>query len=260
MQQPSSRPHLTRTRVTAREGYAAFTLIELAISLSIIALIVTFLLAPITAQVTQSKIAQARSDLDQINEALIGFALAQGKPRLPCPDATTGGGANDGLEDCGAFDTGKTIGGNIPWATLGVPATDPWGQRYHYRVNSAYTDKVNGFTLNTAPSGICNAVPPGNAIGTGNLYTTTGGQLRICSNSSCSATLANTTVPAIIFSLGPNGATTPTSSDELENLNNDCLFVSRTYSSASGSEFDDLVGWMSPGILKSRMVSAQKLP
>jgi type II secretory pathway pseudopilin PulG len=239
---------------------AGLTLIEVAISLSIIALIAAFLLAPITTQVTQSRITQARADLDQINEALIGFALAQGKPRLPCPDATTGGGANDGLEDCGAFDAAKTIGGNIPWATLNLPATDPWGQHYQYRVNSAYTDKVNGFTLNTAPTGTCNAAPPGNAAGTGNLFTTAGGQLRICGNSACTSTLANTTVPAIVFSRGPNGITAPTSIDEIENINNDCLFVSRTYSSASGNEFDDLIAWMSPGILKGRMVTAQKLP
>ena len=252
--------YLIRRRSARRKGRAGFTLIELAISLSIIALIVAFLLTPITTQVTQSKITQARADLDQINEALIGFALAQARPRLPCPDAVTGASANDGVEDCGAFDPGKTVGGNIPWATLNVPATDPWGQHYYYRVNSVYTDKINGFTLNTTPTGICNPAPPGNTAGTGNLFTTTGGQLRICSNSNCTSTLANTTVPAIIFSRGPNGMTAPTSADEIENLNNDCLFVSRTYSAASGSEFDDLIAWVSPGILKSRMVTAQKLP
>jgi type II secretory pathway pseudopilin PulG len=254
------RTHLTRRRCSRGAAGAGFSLIEIAISLSVIALLVTFLLTPITTQVTQTKIAQARTDLDQINEALIGFALAQGKPRLPCPDALAGAGANDGMEDCGAFDLAKTIGGNIPWATLNVPATDPWGQRYYYRVNSAYTDKVNGFTLNTAPTGACNAMPPGNAAGTGNLYTTAGGQLRICSNSACATTLANTTVPAVIFSRGPNGIAAPVSADELENANNDCLFVSRTYSAATGNEFDDLIVWMSPGILKSRMVTAQKLP
>ena len=237
-----------------------FTLVEIAISLSIIAIIMIFLIPPITTQITQSKITQAKADIDQINEALIGFALAQGKPRLPCPDAVTGNGANDGVEDCGVFDPARTIGGNIPWATLNVPATDPWGQRYHYRVNTAYTDKTNGFTLNTAPTGACNAVPPGNAPGTGNLFTTPVGQLRICGSNDCSSTLANTTIPAIIISRGPNGATAPASADEVENANNDCLFISRTYSSASGSEFDDLIAWMSPGVLKSRMVTAQKLP
>lgn len=223
----------------------------------IITLLATVLLTPITTQVTQSRISQAKADLDQINEALIGFALAQPKPRLPCPDATTGAGANDGIENCSGTSAAQSIGGNIPWVTLNVPSTDPWGQRYQYRVNSAYTDSVNGFTLTTAPTGACNT--PGTA-GTGNLFTTTVGQLRICGDSACTSTLANTNVPAVIFSRGPNGTAAPTSADEVENTDNDCLFVSRTYSSVTGTEFDDLLVWVSPGILFSRMVTAQKLP
>jgi hypothetical protein len=64
----------------------------------------------------------------------------------------------------------------------------------------------------------------------------------------------------MVFSRGPNGATAPTSADEIENTDNDCLFISRTYSSVSGTEFDDLLVWVSPGVLMSRMVTAQKLP
>ena len=75
---------------------SGFTLIEIALSLFIVALLAAVLLAPITTQITQTKISQARTDLDQINEALIGFALAQAKPRLPCPD-TTGNGLEDRL-------------------------------------------------------------------------------------------------------------------------------------------------------------------
>ena len=227
----------------ARFAHACgFTLIEIALSLFIIALLAAVLLAPITTQIAQTKISQARTDLDQINEALIGFALAQTKPRLPCPDAT-----GDGIEDaCPNSSASETTGGNIPWVTLNVPATDPWGQRYRYRVNNAYTG-VAGFTLTTAPTGAC--APPGSASGF----------IKVCAEAACASTLANG-VPAVISSLGPNGVTTPTSADELENTDNDCLFVSRTFSTVAGSEFDDLVAWMSPAILMSRMVAAQKLP
>ena len=253
-----------RIRLPAPPRYFArgrgFTLIEIAMSLLILTLIATVLITPLSTQVTQSRISQAKADLDQINEALIGYALTQSKPRLPCPDATTGAGANDGVEEapCGT-NPNQTVGGNIPWVTLNVPATDPWGQRYQYRVNSAYTDSTNGFLLTTTPSGVCSS--PGTA-GTGQLFITTGiGQLKICGDSACTTTLANTTVPAVIFSRGPNGATGPAGTDELENADNDCLFVSRTYTAVSGAGFfDDLLVWMSPGVLMSRMVSAQKLP
>lgn len=221
-----------------------FTLIELAISLFIITLLAVALIPPIASQVTQSRLAQARSELDQINESLIGFALAQAKPRLPCPDTT-----GDGIEDaCASTNATETTGGNIPWQTLNVPATDPWGQRYQYRVNNAYTNAATGFTLTTVPTGgQCN--PPGGASGF----------IKVCADAACTSVLANG-VPAILFTRGPNGATVPTSADELENIDADCLFINRTYSTFVGSEFDDLVIWVSPSILISRMVTAQKLP
>ena len=66
--------------VILRARMRGFTLIELAISMLVITLLATVLLTPITTQVTQSRLSQAKADLDQINEALIGFALAQPKP------------------------------------------------------------------------------------------------------------------------------------------------------------------------------------
>jgi hypothetical protein len=64
----------------------------------------------------------------------------------------------------------------------------------------------------------------------------------------------------VIFSLGPNGQAAATSADELENADGDCLFVSHTYSGGASGEFDDMLTWLSPGVLMSRMVTAQKLP
>lgn len=227
---------------------AGFTLIEIAISMLIITLLATVMLTPFATQVTQSRLSQAKAELDQINEALIGFALAQTKPYLPCPDTT-----GDGVADpCASVFTTETTGGNIPWVTLNVPALDPWGQRYRYRVNNAYTNSAAGFTLSTAPSG-AGCTPPGGASGF----------IKVCgaaATAACNASVLANGIPAIIYSVGPNGATAPTSADEIENTDNDCLFVSRTYASGTGAEFDDLVVWVSPGILMSRLVTAQKLP
>lgn len=224
-----------------------FTLIELAISMLVITLLATVLLTPLTTQVTQSRLSQAKADLDQINEALIGFALAQSKPYLPCPDTD-----NDGTADpCANTNATETTGGNIPWVTLNVPANDPWGQRYQYRVNNAFTSAASGFTLTTTPSGAC--TPPGNAAGS----------IKVCGSATvatCNATVMANGVPAVVYSFGPNGQGAATSADELENRDNDCLFVIRTYSTTAGAEFDDLVAWLSPGVLMSRMVTAQKLP
>jgi hypothetical protein len=44
--------------------------------------------------------------------------------------------------------------------------------------------------------------------------------------------------------------------DELQNANNTNTFVSRT----NAPDFDDLVAWISPAVLKARMVASLRLP
>lgn len=232
---------------------AGFTLIEMAVALVVLALVLGALLAPLSAQVEQRKISEAQKTLDQINDALMGFALSQTPPRLPCPD-TTGDGVEEvpGSAACpNAANGSASAGGNVPWATLGVPANDPWGQRYQYRVNSAFVATI---TLTSAGSG--------------------GGIVRVCGENTCAAAnMVATNVPAVVYSPGSNGATQPpTGADELENttvvghIKNDRTFVSRTFSSNPdivtnpGGEFDDVVTFVSSAILVNRLVAAQKLP
>jgi len=244
---PACPPRILRSRSRRINRHAGFTLIEMAVALVVVALLLGSLLAPLSSQVEQRKISEAQKILEQINDALMGFAMSQTPARLPCPDTN-----GDGLEDACPFTAGSSTEGNVPWQTLAVPAADPWGQRYQYRVNGAFTTtQANGppyLSLTTTPSGACN--PPGSpAVG----------NIRICVDSACSSTLANG-VPAIIYSRGPNGTQPPTSADELENADIDCLFVSRTFSSVTGTEFDDVVTWISAPVLYSRLVTAQKLP
>src|SRR5258707_14270718 len=104
--------HSHAARLTRASG---FTLFEIAISMLIITVLATVVLTPITTQVTQARISQAKADLDQISEALIGFALAQAKPRLPCPDTV-----GDGDEHCTNYSAAQSSGGNIPWVLLNV--------------------------------------------------------------------------------------------------------------------------------------------
>ena len=72
-------------------------------------------------------------------------------------------------------------------------------------------------------------------------------------------------LPAVIVSHGPNGfgafATTGLQisgavGDELENANNTQTFIARS----PDAQFDDQVSWLIGTVLKSRMVSAGKLP
>jgi prepilin-type N-terminal cleavage/methylation domain-containing protein len=205
---------------------SGFTLVEIAIVLVIVGLLISAFLTPLAAQLEQSRNAEARRDLLEIKEALLGFAVING--RLPCPDAD-GNGTDDGCVNTNAT---STTGGNVPWITLNTKQLDPWGRRYRYQVNNAFTAT---FILTTTGSGA--------------------GLIRVCTTNVCAATEANN-VPLVVFSTGPNGAVLPPASlDEQENTDGDRDFVSNT-----NAGFDDIVIWISTNVLMNRMVSVGKLP
>ena len=253
------RPPVTaclRGRDARRRG-RGFTLVEIAIAIFIIALLLGSILVPLTTRVEQRQISETQKTLDEIRDALIGFAIANG--HLPCPDKTTATGAgtaNDGIEDVNAGVCVATNDGNVPWVTLGVGASDVWGNRFRYQVTAAYAQRspvvLNLLTAATINVCTVNGCPAANTRLTG---TSPDGAV------------------AVIISLGKNGfgainANTgtanpaPTSLDENENVAGPTTFVSRTMTpvGSPAGEFDDIVTWLSKPTLFNRMVSAGKLP
>lgn len=218
-----------------------FTLVELAVVVTIFALLLSILVIPLSTQMDQQRIGETERHLGAIREALVGFAIANG--RLPCPanGALASGAAGAGTENkpgasCAAAE------GVLPWITLGVPETDAWGVRFTYRVAMAFADD--------APVGMQATFLITDA---GNITATDG------------ATNIATTLPAIVVSHGKNGLggfrsdgtqIAGAAGDELENADNDATFVSRLHA----PNFDDLATWLSPNVLKSRMVAAYRLP
>jgi prepilin-type N-terminal cleavage/methylation domain-containing protein len=208
-----------------------FTLIEMAIVLVIVGLLLAGLLLPLSAQVDQRNYNETQRELQDVREALIGFALsntaADGRPYLPCPDTNGDGFENRVVNLC----VNPPIGG-LPWATLGLARQDRWGNAYGYRVTSGFANSAVGFDLGTARD-----VQVLNAAG---------------------GAIIATNIPAIIFSKGKTGA--GAGADELENSDLDVLFVDHTPSSAVGNEYDDVVAWLPTAILFNRMVMAGRLP
>jgi prepilin-type N-terminal cleavage/methylation domain-containing protein len=228
-----------------------FTLVELAVALAVIGLLLGMLIVPLNAQVDQQRISDTRKQLNLVTEAILGFAVANG--RLPCPATATVANtvAGAGVEArtgtaCTAALNGEGV---VPWATLGVPETDSWGNRFTYRVTTALADDPTGglqasFTLATT------------AGNTGDITVTSGGASPV--------TIA-ANVAALIVSHGKNGLgayrtdgtqVAGASADELENADVDATFISKIPDPA----FDDVVAWVSPNVLKSRMVAANRLP
>lgn len=230
---------------TPRRSQQAFSLIELTVVLVIVALLSSGLMLGLSAQHDASSRQEAQRQLDSAKEALLGFAISNG--RLPCPATPTlaNTDTNAGKENCAAEH------GVLPWTTLGLPETDPWGQRLTYYARNQFTAALTAgalasFTLDTT----------GNA----NIKDAPASGYNIASY-----------LPAVLLSHGSNGYLGYLSNglrvsmppeeaarrtEEAENANGDLTFVSHTPSDT----FDDLVAWIIPTVLKSRMVAVGKLP
>ena len=265
-------------RTGVRQIPRGFTLVEIAIAVFIIALLLGSILVPLTTQVEQRQVSETQKTLEDIKEALVGHAVAKGY--LPCPDRTSGGAgtandtANDGVEDFDAA-TGFCLGtlsgtwtvppaagntrravGNVPWVTLGLGASDPWGNRYRYAVDMEFSARSpqagTPFSLSsTADLGVCTT-----AACTTRLTSTTAGESAV----------------AVILSHGKNGRSAinastgtanvaATSVDELDNTGGS-TYTSRAITpvDSTAGEFDDIVTWLGKYTLFNRMVAAGKLP
>ena len=231
-----------KTAVLQRLTFArGFTLTEMAVVLVIVALLISSLVIPFSAQQDIRARQETEKMLSDIREALMGYAASHAandlKPYLPCPDTD-----DDGVENRAATPGPCTSQeGRIPWVTLGLARSDAWNNRFRYRVTAAFSNSVTGFTLANA------------------------GTLTICADSACSATVASN-VPAVVVSHGSNGAgafnmsggsnPAPAGADELENTDNDDTLVSRT----PDANFDDVVIWVPQSVLVNRMITTGKLP
>ena len=233
---------------------SGFTLVELTIVLVIVALLIGGMLLPLSAQRDLQSTSETQKQLSEIKEALIGFAIINGRLPRPANSATDGTErsvcSNDA--DCTGF---------IPWQVLGVKNTDSWNKLIRYSVSVDFSK--NTFSLTTvATKKIQTRDSTGNA-------TYLFGQA-----SACNAT-SNLCSPAVIFSQGKQrfgtsadgvalSGGTATSIDEAANDSGGGVsFMSRIATdntAAAGGEFDDIVTWISPTVLFNRMVAAGKLP
>ena len=246
-----------------------FTLTELAIVMMIIALLAGGLLMTFAAQTENRQIADTQRTLESARDALIGFAVANG--RLPCPATAVsngredpiGGGACTITLDGGAGSLVQP--GFVPAITLGIGPTNTAGQ-----LTDAWGNPVR-----YAVTRVTSSVPPGVSV---NAFTTAGAlraagytglttDLTVCVDLAgapagvCPAGQTATLVAALVFSTGKTGNSGPLGPDEQDNLNVGVATSRNPYFVTHGPlvDFDDMVVTLSANVLYGRLVAAGAL-
>lgn len=246
-----------------------FSLVEVAVVLVIVGLLIGGLLAPLAIQAEQRNFAETQKRLESAREELLGFAIANG--RLPCPASST---SNGDESPSGGGTCTNYYNGYLPAKALGVQQVDSSG----YALD-AYNNRIRYILSQTPVSTVCATIPAfsSSANVKSNGVQCVPADLRVCKSSQASGftgtacgtnneligTSTTSTVVAIVFSAGKNGATTDASrTDELANTDSNATFVWHTPAptGATGGEYDDVMVWISAGLLYGRMVSAGVLP
>ena len=247
-----------------------FTITELAVVLVIVGLLLGGLLVTLSAQYEARQLVETRDRLALAQEALIGFALRNG--RLPCPAVAAGGGpayrdgttvqvqgtGEEGFASGGSASTGQCFNshGLLPALTLGLGTTD---------ANGFLVDAWNTPVFYSVTAWSSNAFTKSGGIAAAGI-TALNPTFRLCSTAACGTgqvLTSDNTVPAVIFSAGKNRRAAlsdiPVGDvDERENVDGDNDFVSHDSrpAGAGGGEFDDVVSWLSANVLVNRMVAA----
>lgn len=272
-----------------------FSLIEMAVVMLIMGTLLSGLLVALTQTSNNTRITTAKTQMLKIEEALYAFAQAHG--RLPCPAISTSSGyesPNDGTGDC------TQTHGFIPGASLSLYSRlnddglmlDPWSNPYRYSVSSYKVDVGNpnastygqfvdsadangeyAFTSSTALSALFGDDPTVNITATDDGENAADHTLTICDAYDCTGDVYSRTSPAVVLSMGPNWANmiddcgVTTNTDEVENAGaitdgDYCITNTNTFVDAEYNEenFDDIIIWLSPYILFSRLIDAQQLP
>lgn len=234
-----------------KNSRAGFSILELAIVLTVIALIVSSSLAVAASRISAAKV---ESTIDKTQTLMeLTDAYVRNFSRLPCPanprakpsDADFGIGYDDGAGNCTAANiiiSGNAAIGAVPTSTLGLSpssSTDGWNRRFTYAVDQRLSNATNYLGVAANPA----AIPPVAAVAPMD------GSLAVF-NAAGGAQITNQAV-FVLISHGSNGhgswrakggsvrleADPIPGADELENTDDDSTFVQQLGSPT----FDDFV-------------------
>jgi prepilin-type N-terminal cleavage/methylation domain-containing protein len=281
-----------------RRVQSGFTLTELAVVMTIVAILLASAMYTLSAQTEQRDFQETQRRLNEARDLVLAFAMING--RLPCParnaataaPATTPGGEvwevatgecrGDGVTDNlgGTISVGPVVvGGFLSGRAIGFQpvdgfgfALDSWGNRLRYAVSRVAGNPPGGagcvgpaapgFT--SAPNLKANGMvcAPQNIV----ICTTAAGSNGGVTPPTCAAGAMVTnqsTIAAVIYSTGKNSnIACGTCLDEAENVDGDGVFVwhDPRPTGALGGEYDDMMVWIPAGVLYAKLIAAGVLP
>jgi len=209
-----------------------------------------------------------------------GFECREDGGALDC------GGSDPTVDSCDVwfgFVPGKTLGLEGRYSPNTGLLLDPWGMPYRYQVSDSNTGsnppltdeddfvmvgemKDEGIPNLVPDLVVCSADPSPGTAGPNDVRCASSQEVIIgaggttnCSDPGVSC------APVVVFSTGKDklgnvAANSWVQRENLDNTINDRVFVSTTISTSGGSEFDDVVQWISPNVLYSKMIEAGQLP
>ena len=161
-------------KIGGHRNSRGYSLVEIALALAVLGLLLGGSLIPFSARERDEREEETEEAIQRAINAVAAYAvrhqtaegysvndgarvqeLPGGRPYLPCPD-TDGDGVENrrgGLPPTNIIDIPDLANsascnrnwGALPWATLGLPAADLWGNPYSYRVDIAYSHGLLGF-------------------------------------------------------------------------------------------------------------------
>ena len=251
-------------RSSPRPDPRAFTLLEVAIALAVVAIAAATLAIPIAAQLQLRRADEARRQLEDARDAVLGFVAAHA--RLPCP-ATASSRGHEAFAIDGDPANGRCAdfhSGYLPAATLGLAPLEP-------RDSCATPGNRRRTACVTRALGTVNAVPHALTRANGMQQATLAGlgeaphyllcapraQARVPRGAARRRTSSRAARRSCCSRSAQRARSPAAGGDEARNLDGDAAFVSH-----EGREggFDDLVHWGSIHMVIHRLLSAGRLP
>jgi prepilin-type N-terminal cleavage/methylation domain-containing protein len=263
-----------------------FTLVEVAIAMVILGLVLTGLVVALSQQIQQRHLLDTRTTLQQANEAIVAFVVANA--RLPCPAVA----ASNGLESLSAPGQCSAAAGFLPAVTLGLSnldgnglLNDGWAdgsvrdtagvldypRSLRYAV-ALLAGTAQPFALTTASLGGASRANVGATLAANNgLFVCRSSAGIVAAGNRCgnNANSLALNAVAVLWSQGQTGNDAlGNSADETQNasqLNAPAVprtFIMRdtTAAGAAAGRFDDLVSWVAWGAMADKLMLAWQVP